>query len=176
LKISKQILLMFIILLIGGCLVAGGCAKTSNKPMPAPTAPAPSTPTPAPTPTPTPTPTPNVTTPTPTYPTDVSNRVAMEAGKVAGVDKATAIVSGKMIYIGLDLKANLDKTKSAAAEKNVMDQVKNIEPGYTVIVTSDVDTVTRIKNVAQGIAQGQPLSSFTNEIANIGTRLTPKIK
>jgi YhcN/YlaJ family sporulation lipoprotein len=152
---------MFIVLLIGGYLVAGGCAKTSNNPVPPP-----STPT-----------TPEATTPTPdTYPTGVSNQAAEEAGKVAGVYKATALVSGDMIYIGLDLKANLDKTMSAAAEKNVTDQVKNIEPSYTVIVTSDVDTVTRIKNIAQGIAQGQPLSSFTNEIAIIATRLTPKSK
>jgi YhcN/YlaJ family sporulation lipoprotein len=164
LKISKQILLMFIVLLIGVSLAAGGCSTLAKKPT-QPTTPAPSIQT-----------TPNVTTPTPTYPTDVSNKAAAEAGKVAGVDKATALVSDKIIYIGLNLKANLDKTKSAAAEKAVTDRVKNIEPGYTVIVTSDVDTVTRIKNVSQGIAQGQPLSSFTNEIANIATRLTPKSK
>jgi YhcN/YlaJ family sporulation lipoprotein len=171
LKTSKSVLLMFITLLIGVSLIAGGCSSAAKKPLqPMPSTPVPSTPVPN-------TPmTPDTTSPAPTYPTEVANRAATEAGKIMGVNKATVIVSGKIIYIGLDLKANLDKQKSAEIEKNVVDRVKSMESGYTVMVSSDVDTVTRIKNVAQGIAQGKPLSSFKTEIENIGTRLTPKIK
>lgn len=165
-KISKQILLIFTVLLMGGCLIIGGCTSASQKPANEPVAPVPA-----------PTDQQNTTNnqaQTP-YPTDVSNRVSAEAAKVEGVNSATAIVSGNMIYIGLDLKADLDKNKSAAVEKNVTDRVKSIESNYTIAVTSDVDTVTRIKNVADGIAQGKPLSSFGQEIEDIVDRLKPTV-
>jgi YhcN/YlaJ family sporulation lipoprotein len=173
LKTSKYIPLLFITLLIGLSLITAGCSSYTKKP----TLPTSNTQEPSTTVTPdNSTAAPNATSPAPTYPTEVANRAATEANKVTGVNKATAIVSGKTIFVGLDLKANIDKQKSAAIEKAVLDQVKKVESGYTVMVTSDIDTVTRIKNVAQGVAQGKPLSSFTNEITNITTRLTPKIK
>ena len=174
-KTTKHVSFMIITLLMGLSLINAGCNSYANKPAqltPYTQTPSTSIITPDTSLTPT---TPNATSPVPAYLTEVANRAAMEAGKVTGVNKATALVSGKTIYIGLDLKAQLDKQKSAVIEKSVMDRVKKIESGYTIMVTSNIDTVT-IKNVAQGIAQGKPLASFTNEIANINTRLTPKSK
>jgi len=103
-------------------------------------------------------------------------QAAAEAQKVSGVRSATAVISGKMLYVGLDLNANLEKTKSAMVEKEVLNKVKKLYPNYTVMVSSDIDTVTRIKKVAQGIAAGKPLSSFSKEIQDIGTRMTPSAK
>lgn len=181
-KNSKSILLVLITILIGISLVIGGCSTTAKKPAEnyTKTPATPKTPTtpqvvkkPVQTLPNTPV-TPNTT--STAYPKDVANRVADAAGKVEGVNKATAVVSGKVIYVGLDLKSNLGKMTSAEIEKKVMDKVKNMESGYTVSVTSDIDTVTRIKNVAMGITQGKPISSFKNELENINTRLTPKSK
>jgi len=132
----------------------------------------------------TPTPTtkkPYVTTPTPNTTNTSTNKqatmqAAAEAQKVSGVRSATAVISGKMLYVGLDLNANLEKTKSAMVEKEVLNKVKKLYPNYTVMVSSDIDTVTRIKKVAQGIAAGKPLSSFSKEIQDIGTRMTPSAK
>jgi YhcN/YlaJ family sporulation lipoprotein len=107
---------------------------------------------------------------------EVANKASMEAGKVMGVNMATAIVSDKTIYIGLTMNANGDKTKSAAVEKNVMDKVKSMEPGYTVMVTSDMNTVASIKTVAEGVAQGKPMSSFTKEMDMIMMKMNPKGK
>jgi YhcN/YlaJ family sporulation lipoprotein len=129
------------------------------------------------------TPNPNTTTPnTAPNTTSMTNnkqitmKAAAEAQKVNGVRSATAILSGKTLYIGLDLNANLEKTKSSMVEKEVLTKVKKLFSNYTVMVSSDIDTVTRIKKVSQGIAAGKPLSSFSNEIKDIGTRMTPTVK
>jgi YhcN/YlaJ family sporulation lipoprotein len=172
---SKKVLFTLAILLIGVSLIAGGCAGAAKKPaQPQPNPQAPTIPVPgAGDPTPD-----NMSIPNPavsTYPKEVADRAATEAGKVSGVEGATAIVSANTIYIGLDLKADLDKNMSTTVEKNVMNQVKKMESNYTIMVGSDADTVTRIKHVAQGVAQGQPLSSFMTEMQTIGTRFTPKV-
>lgn len=165
-KTSRKNLILMMVLLLGICLLLTGCSNTAKKPY---------------TPTPqtnqsnrTTTPAPNMTNTANT--TQVASRSAAEANKVAGVNKATAVVTGKRIYVGLDLKANLEQSKSAAIEKTVAERVKKSESGYTVMVTSDIDTVTRLKKIAEGIAQGKPISSFTTELKDIDTRMTPKVK
>jgi YhcN/YlaJ family sporulation lipoprotein len=163
-------MLTLLTVLLGVCLVLGGCT-TSKKPnqnygnnttKPKVTTPAPTTP--------------KATTPTTNNTKQLTNRVNAEAMKVSGVRKATSVVSGKMIYIGLDLNGNLEKNKSAQVERNVADKIKKMEPKYTVGVASDIDTVTRIKKISQGIAAGKPLTSFKNELENIGTRVKPRVK
>ena len=43
----------------------------------------------------------------------------------------------------------------------------------TVYVTADADTVTRIRNIADDIAAGKPISGFINELNEIAGRITP---
>lgn len=160
-KPTKKLILMLITFLLGASLILGGCSTTAKKPIQDNTTTRNKT---------------NVTTPGANNYKQVANRVANAAEKVNGVRQATAVVSGKMIYIGLDLVANLEKMTAADVEQNVLNKIKKMEPNYTVYVASDPDTVTRIKRISQGIAQGKPLSSFKNELDNIGSRLKPRAK
>ncbi len=104
----------------------------------------------------------------------IAMKAEKEAEKADGVRDATALVAGKSMYIGLDLEADLGQDKADMTENSVLNNVKNMDPSYKIMVSSDIDTVTRIKRVAQGIAAGRPLTSFSNEIKDIGTRMTPK--
>jgi len=114
--------------------------------------------------------------PTTTNAQQVAKRCAAEANKVSGVNEATAVITGKTMYIGLDLNNNLSKSKVEEVEKTVLNRVKEMEPSYKIMVSSDADTVTRIKNVAQGVVQGKPISSFSKELQEIDSRITPKVK
>lgn len=165
-KSSRPILIIVITVLIAASLAAGGCRNVARKPT-APTTP-PNFTTPAPTNN-----TPAPAAPAPTQ-KDISQQAVAEAVKVNGVKTATAFVSGNTIYIGLELAANKSNMKPATIEKSVMDQVKLMQPGYTIMATSDKKTVAQIKTVAQGIAQGKPLSSFQKEINSINTKIVPQ--
>lgn len=156
-KSSRKLMIVIMVFLFSATMLLAGC-NTAKKPV---------------TPTPQTTKDTNITT---SNAKQVANQCAAEANKVSGVNKATAVVSGKTIYIGLDMNANLEKSKSAEIERTVLNRIKELHPGYTVMVTSDADTVTRIKNVAEGVAQGKPISSFSKELQDIDTRITPKVK
>ena len=108
------------------------------------------------------------------YPYDVAERAIEQANQVEGVHDSAVVISGNNIYLGLDLRPNLDQHRSSQIEKNVLAQVS--EPDYTVTVSSDPAIVTRIQQVSQGISQGKPISSFKNQIEEIGTRIRPGIK
>ncbi|MDD3365452.1 MAG: YhcN/YlaJ family sporulation lipoprotein [Syntrophomonas sp.] len=167
-KTLRSTLIMFMTLLIGICLVVGGCNSAAKKPIqPIPSAPMPASPEPN-------NPV-NPNTPSSAQPStmEVANRAVIEADKVMQVNKAAAIVQDNIIYIGLDLKANLGKQKIAATEKNVVDRVKKIETGYTVRVTSDMATVAAIKTIAEGIAEGKPMTSFKKEMDMIMMKMVP---
>jgi len=159
LKISQSVRLMFITLLIGMCIIAGGCGTYAKKPTP-------NTYTP-----PNTTLTPGATSPGQLSSQEISNKAAMEAVKVSGVNSAAAIVSDQIIYVGLDLNADVDKAKAAEIEKNVLDRVATLDHKYTAKVTSDKNIVAAIKTVSQGTLQGKSMSNFNNEMHMITTNM-----
>ncbi len=164
----KKLLPIAMIGILGLSMLVAGC-QTSKKPMtPQPNSPSTQKPY---------TNTPNNNTNTNMTTTSNNQQVTRaqnEAQRVSGVRSASAIISGRTMYIGLDLDANLGANKSAMVEKEVLNKEKKMFPAYTVMVSSDIDTVTRIKKVARGIASGTPLTSFSNEIKDIGTRMAPR--
>jgi len=137
LNVLRSKLFILITLVIGVCLVTGGCSSQKPaKPMPG-------------------------------VPGEVRQLVETEAGKVEGVSKATALVADKTIYIGLELKDQQDEQQSKAIEQSVLDRMTYLEPSYNIGVSSDRTIVGKIKDVAMGFAQGDPLSKFNNEIMQI---------
>ena len=154
-KHIKTALRLFLMVMLGVSLILGGCSAAKKPATPMPTKPA---------------------TPTQNNTKQVADRVTTEAQNIQEVRAATAVVSGKNIFIGLDLTPGIEMNRRSEVETSVLNRIKKMEPTYTIRVTSDVDTVTRIKRVSQGITQGKPLSSFQTELREIGDRLTPKTK
>ena len=157
----NHIKIVLISLLLAVIFIVGGCRTAAQKPQGnIPNTPAPVNPT-----------VPNIPGSTPTYSTELANMIATEAGNVSGVTKANVLVIDKSIYVGLELQENMDKT---SIEKSVSDKIKNMQPRYAVSVTSDPNIVNKIKNINNGLAQGMPIDSFSNDIQMIGNILTPK--
>ena len=172
-KISKNTVIILITFLVGACLSTVGCSSTAKKPVQpirsTPAAPQTSQ-NASPAPTSSKAPLPN-----PDSPLEITNQAVAEANKVIGHNKAAAFVTDKVIYIGLDLGSDIDKQDSYRIEKNVIDRVKRLESGgYTVRVTSDINIVSQIKIVYQGIAQGKPMLDYNIEVDRVTRELTPK--
>ncbi len=104
-----------------------------------------------------------------------ARNIARKTDQVDGVKSSTVVVAGNTAYIGLDIKANIEKGQTKAVEEAVIKRVRGTESGIkTVFVSSDVDTLTRLKNIDKGMANGMPASSFANELGEIARRLTPR--
>lgn len=96
------------------------------------------------------------------------------AARVPGVNGATVVIAGTTAYVAIDQKAGLEKSDTSRIKQDVGNAVKQAEPRLTAVyVSSDPDTVTRLKRIAGGIAAGQPVSTFDRELAEIAKRLSP---
>jgi YhcN/YlaJ family sporulation lipoprotein len=105
---------------------------------------------------------------------NIANQISSAAMKVRGVNNATTVIAGSVAYVGVDQKAGTEMGETDRIKREVSDEARKVEPRLTAVyVSSDADTVTRIRKVAEGIAAGQPLSTFDREIAEIVKRMSP---
>lgn len=124
-----------------------------------------------------PAPTANNPTALPTNPTEMakmSDSLAKEAAKVEGVNKATVVLTLNTALVGLDLKpgadANTVKSEVGSVIKKSNNLIKN------VLVSTDPELNSRLVRISRGIAQGKPVDTFTKEIDEIRSRLSPTAK
>ncbi len=97
--------------------------------------------------------------------------LASLASGVPGVDRAYVALANTAAYVGVEM---VDGTKAApgTARREIADRIRRADRRLArVYVTTNKDTVSRIKGVAQGIADGRPVSDFAWEIAEIERRI-----
>ncbi len=165
-------LITILVVLVALLIMASGCS-VARKPAPPGTtvphtrsAPAPTTPAP--------------TKSLPTTPAEVSRltaRLASEAQKVSGVKKATVVLSGNTVIVGLEIKPNIEEKQTTAIKRDVVRRIKETDKRIrTVEVTTNPNIITRVKKVAKGIGQGRPISAFGREVEEILRRIVPQGK
>jgi len=104
----------------------------------------------------------------------IATELARVAGQVSGVNGATVVISGTTAYVGIDQKAGLESEETERIKRDVSNAVKAAEPRLTAVyVSSDPDIVSRLRQIASGIASGQPVSAFDKELAEIVKRISP---
>lgn len=108
---------------------------------------------------------------------NISEKISSAAMQVSGVNTATTVIAGSIAYVGVDQKAGMEKSETERIKREVSDGAKKVEPRLTTVyVSSDADTVIRIRKVAEGVAAGQPVSAFDSELAEIVKRMSPTSK
>ncbi|NLZ51618.1 MAG: YhcN/YlaJ family sporulation lipoprotein [Thermoanaerobacteraceae bacterium] len=169
----KKILIIISTIVLSFSLALSGCSA-SKKPAPKSTPPAKMTPTPAKDINPA-TPTPNRKPATPAH--TQASKLSQAAEEVEGVKAATVVVTGTTVMIGLETEPGIEDKQTEKIKTKVTEQVKKADNSIkTVSITTDPNLITRLKKIAQGIKDGKPISSFTDELAEITRRLTPKTK
>ncbi|WP_066639641.1 YhcN/YlaJ family sporulation lipoprotein [Desulfolucanica intricata] len=156
-----------IVTVIGGCTAAQKPDPKPNEPNPQ-VSPAPQTPTP---------------TPVRNMPTNtdqinrISERLAADVARIPGVNSAAVVISGNTAYVGVDMDAGVEKRTTNNIKNDVVRVVKKGEPRLAnVLVSTDADTVTRLKKIGDGLAQGKPMSAFDREMAEIARRMSPNTR
>ncbi|MBO8129369.1 MAG: YhcN/YlaJ family sporulation lipoprotein [Peptococcaceae bacterium] len=156
-KITALMLAVFLTLLL-----AAGCTSAARKPGPTPPGPAES---------------PRTRDVLPTDPREanrLAERMADRATDVTGVRKATVVLSGTTAYVGLDLEPGVEGTRVKKVEKEVAGKVRKTDRRVDrVMVTTDPNTISRLKRISAGLAEGRPLSAFTKELKELNSRMTP---
>ncbi|MDO7785637.1 YhcN/YlaJ family sporulation lipoprotein [Desulforamulus aquiferis] len=100
--------------------------------------------------------------------------LAAEAARVEGVKEAYVVVSGNMALVGLSINRDVTDAETNRIKSEAGQRVQAADGQITdVRVSTDPDTVVRIRNIFNGIGQGRPLSSFETEITELVRRIAP---
>jgi len=107
----------------------------------------------------------------------IADQLADEATKVKGVKSASVVFTNKTAIVGLNLEANIEGDQTEDIKQEVTNRLKRANKKVeTVSISTDADTVTRIRKIAKGIAEGRPVSEFAKELSEITRRITPSVK
>ena len=161
---KKIIFVVFAVIVLVSALSVVACSPARR---PEPVQPAPNVPTPSPT-----APTPNA----PVKDDAMAEKTARKISNMEGINSATVVFSGNKAWVGVDMAANVedkltDKTKNEITKLVKMEDAKV----DTVYVTADADIFSRLKNIANDIANGKPITGFVNELNEIGRRVVPSV-
>ncbi|MGI6685940.1 MAG: YhcN/YlaJ family sporulation lipoprotein [Bacillota bacterium] len=107
----------------------------------------------------------------------VADRISNACDDVPGVEDATVVISGDTCYVGLDVEGNLENEETERVERAALNKALAADPSVRrCVVTSDADTVSRLQKIYQGVRRGTPISTFGDELEEIGRRITPKTR
>ena len=98
-----------------------------------------------------------------------ADKISAVAARVEGVERAYTVMTGTTAVVGIELeKRNAPRNEMVQMEDKVAKRViEKVPVVRTVYVTAAPDAVARIRNIAEQVAQGQPIGRFNRDIRNI---------
>lgn len=106
---------------------------------------------------------------------EAAERIAKLATNVPNVNKATAIVFGNYTIVGIDVDADLDRTKVGSIKYSVAEAIKHDPYGHYAFVIADGDIIERLNRMGQLIRDGHPDDAILDELANLVGRYMPEL-
>lgn len=103
-----------------------------------------------------------------------AERLAKLALRVPQVKGATAVVIGTTAIVGIDVDQSLDRGRVGSIKFAVAEALREDPQGATAAVTADPDIVQRVRAINTSIRNGQPGSTFADELANLIGRIMPQ--
>lgn len=97
--------------------------------------------------------------------------IARQVAKIPGVENAYVVITGKTALIGLDLDNNITGKTTTNIKKQAAKKATDNKGITDAQVTSNPDLVGRVKDIADGIRTGRPLSEFGDQIMEIINRI-----
>lgn len=104
----------------------------------------------------------------------VARRMVEIANRMPQVEGATALVVGGYTIVGLDLDPTLDRGRSGTVKYSVAQALQEDPQGANALVTADPDLVQRIRELADHMNKGRPISGLAEEMADIAGRISPQ--
>ena len=93
---------------------------------------------------------------------------------IDAVKDARVIISDKMAYVSVSITETADANLAATLKEEIGQVVKKTDTQIEdVYVMEDADTFTRMNEMVNDIANGHPISGFTDELKNMFTRVIP---
>ncbi|RXZ77130.1 YhcN/YlaJ family sporulation lipoprotein [Paenibacillaceae bacterium] len=108
-------------------------------------------------------------------PADLNIHLEKLAENVPGVQRAHCVVIGNTAVVGIDVDGNLERSRVGTIKYSVAEAFRKDPYGADAIVTADLDMSHRLAEIREDIRQGNPISGFTDEMADIIGRIIPQM-
>ncbi|WP_449600509.1 YhcN/YlaJ family sporulation lipoprotein [Paenibacillus sp. Marseille-Q9583] len=97
------------------------------------------------------------------------------AKRVPGVNGAHCVVMNKVAIVGLDVEGSLDRSRVGSIKYTVAEAIRKDPRSVRALVTADMDLSSRLADMSRHISQGNPISGFSSELADIIGRIMPQL-
>ncbi|WP_424768271.1 YhcN/YlaJ family sporulation lipoprotein [Paenibacillus sp. sgz302251] len=94
---------------------------------------------------------------------------------IHGVKNAHCVVFGNTAVVGIDVDANLDRSRVGTIKYSVAEAFHNDPYGVDALVTADMDLSQRLNEMGADIRRGRPIAGFAEEMADIIGRVVPQL-
>ncbi|MBC6974355.1 YhcN/YlaJ family sporulation lipoprotein [Bacillus sp. Xin] len=104
----------------------------------------------------------------------IANKAADRIVELEEIDKANVIVTNRNAYVAVVLRENIKGQITKQLEKKVADQVRATNPDIrNVFVSSNPDFVDRMRDYANKINAGKPVTGLFEEFTETVRRVFP---
>ena len=97
------------------------------------------------------------------------------AASIPDVQSAHCVIMGKIAVVGIDVKADLPRSRVDIIKYSVAEALKKDPYGVNAIVTADMDLGQRLQNIRQEMMKGRPIAGFADEMGKIIGRIMPQL-
>ncbi|WP_019242450.1 MULTISPECIES: YhcN/YlaJ family sporulation lipoprotein [Bacillus] len=104
-----------------------------------------------------------------------ATRLEQLAKEVPNVKNAQAVVLGNYAIVAIDVDENLDRTQIGSIKYTVSESFQNEPYGKNALIVADPDVKARLRDVANDIQAGKPISGILNELSEIASRIIPSV-
>ncbi|MFZ3588091.1 YhcN/YlaJ family sporulation lipoprotein [Bacillus sp. DJP31] len=105
----------------------------------------------------------------------IAKNLVKLASSVPDVNDATALVVGNVAVVGIDVNSKIDRSRVGTIKYSVAESLKHDPHGANAIVIADPDANVRLREMANDIQQGHPISGIMNELSAMIGRLMPEL-
>lgn len=106
---------------------------------------------------------------------NVAEHLEQLATSIPQVESAKCVVVGNTAIVGINLPADMDRSKVGIIKLSVAEALKKDPYGVDAIVTADMDLAARISKIREEIRIGRPISGFAEEMSEIIGRIIPQL-
>lgn len=105
----------------------------------------------------------------------IAIHLANVAADVPNVNDAAAIVAGPYAVVGINVDADLDRSRVGTIKYSVSEALQHDPYGKTAVVVADPDIMERIRSMGEKIQEGYPIQGIVEELAAIVGRSMPDL-
>lgn len=94
---------------------------------------------------------------------------------IEGVNNAHVVIMGNTAIVGIDVDADLERSRVGTIKFSVAEALRNDPYGVNAMVTADIDLNERIQEIKNDIIAGKPFTGIAEELSDIIGRIVPQI-